>query len=206
MNLRPFPADTHIVWNRLDQPGREKAHIERTATGWRLTGDITIADASLAEHLRYAIEADPAWRTHCAVVEGQADGAPVRFVLLADGQGHWTSKGSPVPELTGTLDVDLGFTPATNMLSIRRLDLEVGQSAASRAAWIRFPELRLETLDQTYTREAEQSFLYRAMVDGQPFAARLQTDPFGRILHYEGLWQAEPEVLEHGKFGAADWR
>jgi hypothetical protein len=29
------------------------------------------------------------------------------------------------------------------------------------------------------------------MVDGEPFVARLETDAFGRVLRYEGLWEAE---------------
>jgi hypothetical protein len=29
-------------------------------------------------------------------------------------------------------------------------------------------------------------------VDGEPFTAQLDTDAFGRVLRYEGLWEAEP--------------
>jgi hypothetical protein len=95
--------------------------------------------------------------------------------------------------LAGALDVDLGFTPATNTLPIRRLALAVGAGAAVRSAWLRFPELRLEPLEQTYTREAEHVFLYRALVDGEPFSARLDTDAFGRVVRYEGLWEIDVE-------------
>jgi hypothetical protein len=44
-----------------------------------------------------------------------------------------------------------------------------------RSAWLRFPEL-LEPLDQTYTREAEERFRYRALAEREPFIARLDTD------------------------------
>ncbi len=99
--------------------------------------------------------------------------------------------GVLAPELAGALDVDLGFTPATNTLPIRRLALAVGESAPVRSAWLRFPEFRLEPLEQTYTRESEQTFRYRAQIDNEPFVARLDTDVFGRVLSYEGLWEAE---------------
>jgi hypothetical protein len=178
-------------WRRLDVPGREEARVERTATGWRLTGEVDVEEAGVPARLRYAINCDPDWRTHSAVIEGEAGGDPIRFALAADGAGHWTRDGTPVPELAGALDVDLGFTPATNTLPIRRLALAVGASAPVRSAWLRFPELRLEPLEQTYTREVEQSFRYRAIVDGEPFIARLDTDVFGRVLRYEGLWEAE---------------
>lgn len=191
MTLRPFPTESLMRWRRLDVPGREQARVERTAAGWSLTGELDAEEAGVVARLHYAIDCDPGWRTRSAVIEGEVNGDPVRIALAADGAGHWMQDGAPVPELTGALDVDLGFTPATNTLPIRRLDLAVGESAPVRSAWLRFPELRLEPLEQTYTREAEQSFRYRAMVDGEPFTARLETDAFGRVLRYEGLWEAE---------------
>jgi hypothetical protein len=188
-------------WRRLDVPGREEARVDRTATGWRLTGELDVEEAGVPARLRYAIDCDSEWRTRSAVVEGEAGGGPIRFALAADGAGRWTRDGTPVPELAGALDVDLGFTPATNTLPIRRLALAVGESAPVRSAWLRVPELRLEPLEQTYTREAEQSFRYRALVDGEPFIARLDTDAFGRVLRYEGLWEAELAAAGAGRAG-----
>lgn len=186
-------------WRRLDVPGREQARVERTAAGWRLTGELDVEEAGVAAQLRYAIDCDPQWGTRSALIAGEVNGDPIRFALAADGAGLWTRDGTPLPALAGALDVDLGFTPATNTLPIRRLGLAVGESAPVRSAWLRFPELRLEPLEQTYTREAEQSFRYRARVDGEPFTARLETDAFGRVLRYEGLWEAE--LAEPGENG-----
>lgn len=191
MTLHPFPQESRARWRRLDVPGREEACVERTISGWRLTGELDVEEAGLAARLRYTIECDPEWCTRSALVEGEAGGAPIRFALAADGAGQWTRDGAPLPDLSGALDVDLGFTPATNTLPIRRLGLAVGESAPVRSAWLRFPELRLEPLEQTYTREAEQIFRYHAIVDGEPFIARLDTDEFGRVVRYEGLWELE---------------
>lgn len=191
MTLRPFPAASRMIWRRLDAPGREEARITQTETGWHLTGEVTVEEAGIVARLRYVIHCDAAWRTRSAVIEGTAGGSAVRIALAADGAGHWTLDGKPMREFTGALDVDLGFTPATNTLPIRRLGLDIGDSALVRSAWLRFPELRLEPLDQTYTRETERSFRYRAIVDDEPFVARLDVDAFGRVLRYEGLWEAE---------------
>lgn len=191
MSLAPFPAESHMRWRRLDVPGREDARVEQTSDGWRLTGQLDVEEEGVPARLRYRIDCDEAWRTRSALIEGEMGGRPVRFDLAADGAGQWTRDGQPVPEVAGAMDVDLGFTPATNTLPIRRLGLAVGGSAPVRSAWLRFPELRLEPLEQTYTREAEHAFRYRADVDGEPFTARLDTDAFGRVLRYEGLWEAE---------------
>jgi hypothetical protein len=201
MSLAPFPEKLRARWRRLDVPGYEAACIERTATGWRLTGNLDVEETGLAARLRYVIECDPEWRTRSALVEGEAGGAAIRFSLAADGAGQWTRDGTPLPDLSGTPDVDLGFTPATNTLPIRRLALAVGESAPVRSAWLRFPELRLEPLEQTYTREAEQVFRYRAVIDGEPFSARLDTDAFGRVVRYEGLWELELGASDGARAG-----
>lgn len=191
MTLQPFPDESRARWRRLDVPGREEAVILRATNGWRLTGHLEVEETGVAAKLRYAIECDPAWRTRSALVEGESNGSPIRFALAVDGSGRWTRDGLPLPEVAGALDVDLGFTPATNTLPIRRLNLAVGDSASVRSAWVRFPELRLELLDQTYAREAERVFRYQAAVDGEPFMARLDVDAFGRVVRYEGLWEME---------------
>lgn len=178
-------------WRRLDVPGREEAHVERTDAGWRLTGALEVEDGGVAAVLRYTVDLDAGWRTRSALIEGMANGEPVRFDLACDGAGNWSRDGVPLPALAGADDVDLGFTPATNTLPIRRLSLAVGETRAVRSAWLRFPELRMEPLEQTYTRRAERVFRYHALVDGEPFTARLDTDDLGRVLRYEGLWEAE---------------
>ena len=191
MIMKPFPSKSHMHWRRLDVPGREQARIEQTAGGWHLTGQLQAEEASVRAQLMYVIECERDWRTRRAVVTGWASGAPMRFEFAADGAGHWMLNGAPLPLVEGALDIDLGFTPATNLLPIRRLDLAVGERADVRTAWVRFPELRVEALEQSYQREAARVFRYDAMVDGERFQARLDTDEFGRVLLYEGLWEAE---------------
>jgi len=187
-----FPSASRMRWRRVDVPGREEAEIEQSAEGWLLTGRLEAEEEGVSARLRYRIDVDPRWHTRSALIEGEANGRPVRFALTADGAGQWARDGAALPALAGALDVDLGFTPATNTLPIRRLSLAVGETAPVRSAWLRFPELRLEPLEQTYTREAEQVYRYLAQVDGEPFSAQLDTDAFGRVLRYEGLWEAEP--------------
>ena len=49
---------------------------------------------------------------------------------------------------SGCIDLDLSFSPATNLLAIRRLALPVNEIAEVRSAWLTFPDLDLEPLDQ----------------------------------------------------------
>ena len=189
MTLRPFPPESRVRWRRIDVPGSEEVQIEWTGEGWRLTGELTVEEDGVDAQLRYVIECDAAWRTRTASIQGEAGGRPVRVFLASDGKGRWTRDGEPLAQLEGAIDVDLGFTPMTNTLPIRRLNLAIGEHARVQSAWLRFPELRLELLDQTYTRESDSVYRYQTMVDDVPFEARLDTDAWGLVLHYEGLWE-----------------
>ena len=86
-------------------------------------------------------------------------------------------------------DVDLAFSPATNLLPIRRLALAVGATATVRAAWVRVPELTVEVLEQVYTRLGPERYRYES-ADGA-FQRELVVDATGFVLEYPGLWHAE---------------
>lgn len=189
--MKTLPGKSHMHWRRLDGAGCEEASIEQTGGGWRLTGQLEAEEARVHAELRYVIDCDSKWRTRRAVVTGTASGDNVRFEFTADGEGEWRLNGAPLPLGHGALDIDLGFTPATNLLPIRRLDLEIGERATVRTVWLRFPELRVDRLEQWYQREGARAFRYEAQLDAERFQARLRTDEFGRILLYENLWEAE---------------
>ena len=191
MTLDPFPPQSRMRWRRLDVPGWEESLLVRAPDGWRLSGELEVTERSDLASLRYTIEVDESWCTRLATLDGDVAGHRLRVHLQADGAGQWTRNGRVLPVLNGALDIDLAFTPATNLLPIRRLQLAVGEARRVRSAWFRFPELRLEPLEQAYCREAPNVYRYVAEVDGEPFTARLDTDDEGRVLRYEGLWVAD---------------
>jgi hypothetical protein len=88
------------------------------------------------------------------------------------------------------VDLDLSFSPSTNLIPIRRLDLAPGQQGEARAAWLQFPSLALEPLAQLYRRTGESSYHYETL-DGS-FATELEVNPMGFITRYPGRWELEP--------------
>ena len=94
----------------------------------------------------------------------------------------------PQPQVRGCIDVDLGFSPVTNTLPIRRLALPVGGEAAVRAAWLRFPELEFVPLEQVYRRLAAERYLYESA--GGRFRAELEVDAWGLVTRYGDYWLA----------------
>ena len=121
---------------------------------------------------------------------GSLGGERVHIALLHDARaGIWTRDGIEQPQVAGAVDVDLGFSPSTNTLPIRRLTLPVGVAAPVRSAWLRFPELELEALDQVYTRQAERQYIYQT--SGGRFRAILEVDEARLVTRYGDYWIAE---------------
>jgi Uncharacterized protein conserved in bacteria len=113
------------------------------------------------------------------------------------GPGRWRLNDADCPAVTGCLDLDLSFTPATNLLPIRRLALPIGETAAVRSAWLTFPALTLEPLDQVYRRTHATTYAYES--DGGSFSTELEVNGDGFVTRYPNLWEAEarrhPSVL-----------
>ena len=94
----------------------------------------------------------------------------------------------PAPHFGACADIDLGWTPATNTIPIRRLKLEVGETSSITAVWVRFPELDVVRNEQRYTRLASDRWRYQS----GDYDFELVTDAAtGLVLVYGGdLWRA----------------
>ena len=176
-----------IMWQRLDLPGSEVADLRAAGAGWRLSGIVLVTHDGKPCRLEYGIECDATWRTRIAQVRGHVGTRPVSVDLFRSDHGSWAVNGAVVPAVHGCIDVDLGFSPSTNLLPIRRLNLRIGEQAAVRAAWVRFPELTVEVLEQTYARLSEETYAYESA--GGTFRRELTVNDTGFVVEYPGLWR-----------------
>jgi hypothetical protein len=109
----------------------------------------------------------------------------VAFDIVRTGDA-WTFDGKVQTEAAGCTDLDLGFTPATNLLPIRRLQLDDGVETPTRAAYYREFTPGLGALLQSYTRVGLGRVEYRS--PAHDFSATLQYHPCGFVTDYPGLW------------------
>lgn len=180
---------THsVMWARLDLPGSEVAELRAEGAGWMLSGLVLVAHGGRPCRLEYRIECDAAWRTRIARIRGYLGAERVSVDLFRSDHDSWAVNGAIVPALHGCIDIDLGFSPSTNLLPIRRLNLRVGDRAAVRAAWVRFPELTVEVLEQEYARASEETYVYESA--GGTFRRELTVNAAGFVTEYPGLWRA----------------
>jgi hypothetical protein len=173
-----------LIWTSHFQFSTEHVTIKPVDGGWAMRGTAIAIFDDLPALITYSIGCDPAWMMRDVLVTIE-HGAASRSVALSAASGRWTVDGNERSDLGGCTDIDLGITPFTNTLPIRRLDLAVGASAPASAAWVRFPDLAVERLDQTYTRLAGDRYRYESI---SGFTAELTVDDFGIVREYGDLW------------------
>jgi hypothetical protein len=176
-------------WRRLDLPGTDRATLTTTDRGYLLLGHSQFQDEAGETDLHYSVQVSPTWRTERARVEGNGPTGPLTLDIAVSASGDWTLNTVALPEVRGCIDVDLNFTPATNLLSIRRLALATGAAAEVIAAWLEFPEPSLKPLRQLYTHLGNGRYDYHC--PQIPFDAVLASTPDGFVSHYPPLWEPE---------------
>lgn len=171
-------------WRRLDAEGTDRCTLAQVDNGWILAGQALWREGAVDCRLTYAVRCDPEWRSLSADVTGRCGEMEVRLRIAPAGKG-WALNDVPQPGTEGLADIDLGFTPATNLLPVKRLTGQGGVHQAP-AAWL-VPGLdRLERLDQTYARETAGSTRYAAPAVG--YADVLELHGSGFVTRYPGLW------------------
>ncbi|RYF31787.1 MAG: hypothetical protein EOO26_12815 [Comamonadaceae bacterium] len=182
-----------ILWQRLDAPGHDACRLERSDTAWQLDGAAVFrqADGQIAQ-LHYRVRCDRNWHTQWGTVRGWLGSRAIDLSVVRRADNHWTLNDAPVPDLAHCVDLDLGFTPATNLIQLRRLQLAAGEGASAPAAWLDLEEGGLTLLDQRYERRGEADYHYQA--DRFDYAAVLAVSPEGFVRDYPGLWLTVPEV------------
>lgn len=187
--MRPTAA---FFWRKLDHPGHDSCRLFKLSNGWRLAGAAVFWDDGRPCHFHYEVLTDAAWRTRRATVAGYLGNRAIDLRINAAGNERWKVGGEAQNSVAGCVDVDLAFTPATNLIALRRLSLKVGQRAKAPAAYLAFPRMRFVKLPQTYHRIGRNEYEYEAPTVG--YAGTLQVLSSGAVIHYPGLF----ERLESG--------
>jgi uncharacterized protein len=182
------PTTRAVLWADRETGGLDRCVLsDGGSEGSRLTGTALVTYEAVPYEIRYTVMVDAAWRTTSVGVHVQGGpGDDARLALLAADDGTWSVGREPYEELTGCIDVDLGATPATNTIPVRRLGLAVGESADISVVAVRFPDLAIAAEEQRYERQAPDLYRYSS----GPYAAELVVDRHGLVLDYEELWHA----------------
>jgi hypothetical protein len=145
-------SDQAILWRRVDRAGHEAAGLRAEASGWRLAGTAVFAHEGQACRLDYAVQCDGRWHTVSGRVAGFIGTTAIDVDVSVDAAGRWQLNGADWPAVEGCVDLDLNFSPSTNVLPIRA-GLAVRRRRCAQPGFAF--RLRARPLDQVYRRTGE---------------------------------------------------
>ena len=170
-----------VAWRRSDEvEADELCTLTVRDNGLSMVGTVLGAEEGRPVRVEYRVLADRAGVTTAAHVRDLRGFETRTIVLERDAKERWTVDGVAKRALKGCTDIDLGCSPSTNTLPIRRLRLAIGASHTIQAAWVRFPELVAVKAAQTYTRLDEFTYRYASGT----FEAELTVDDEGLVTAY----------------------
>lgn len=169
--------------------GTDRCTLSRLEQGWMLVGQAIWHDSGTDACLTYDVRCDPDWHSLSADVAGDVGGQKLSLRLNRSDEG-WHLNGKLQNDTANCEDLDLSFTPATNLLPLRRLALDRGQSGFVSAAWLSPDLLAIVQLDQVYTKGAGDLVGYSS----PQFDAQLVIHSTGFVTHYPDLWDGWVDV------------
>lgn len=159
--------------------------------GYVISGTALYLDGIQPAKFDYRVRCNSDWSSCSAWVGGWVSFEKKEFSISRDAAGIWFMDEIEITGVTGLLDVDLGFTPATNTNAIKRLNLDVGEEQETTAVWLDTEDWCFKPLMQTYRRLSRTEFAYSS--PSNDYTATLVTDDFDIVQVYPQLWEAISE-------------
>jgi uncharacterized protein len=175
-----------VIWRRnLDDHSFEECVVTASPAGFGIGGHVIAAQDGAPLVVRYEIGCDDAWSARSVTIEQRLGDTQRRLRLERAGDG-WLVDGVHDARLDRCAEPDLGLTPSTNALAVRRLGLAMGQAAEIKCAWVKFPALSVEPSLQRYQRLGDHDYRYTNVASG--FTALVAVDALALPVSYEGIW------------------
>lgn len=194
------PARQLVVWQGTEGNRWETALIDLSSTGIVAEGTQIGLDP-VPYRLDYTLDASDNFVTRALDLRACGEDWERTLALRHDGQGYWeaTVSASSLPAATLSVDglseardCDLGLSPLTNLMPLRRLGLLSHTTTASIVvAWVSVPDLELQPYRQRYERialtesAATVRFIDEDLLPG--FVADLELDSNGIVENYPSL-------------------
>ncbi len=181
-----------LIWRSLAWPGTEYFNLWEEDDYWKVEGTVVLALDGYPTLVHYHVLCDRQWETRAVDVDMKTGATTRTLKISVDEKHRWHVDGKELRAVRGCLDVDLSITPSTNTLPVRRLNLAVGENKAVTAAWVRFPELTVQTLTQKYIHVEEQRYWYQSELSDKVW--NLEVDEMGLVRRYAEGWERDAVI------------
>jgi len=150
--LTAFPADGYTArWHTWNREGDEKLDLRWENEGWTATGEVG------KEAVTYVIRLSASWQVRQFLLFRDLEEPDLW--LGTEGGGRWGEmNGAHRPDIDSCIDIHLPCTPFSNTLPIRRLQLNVGDSAEVMSASIDVETLGVVRVSHRYRRLGARRF------------------------------------------------
>jgi uncharacterized protein len=176
-----FPADGFTArWQTWDTAHEEVVTLRWENEGWTATGEVG------REKIHYVVRLSPLWQVRQMLLFRDLEEPDLW--LATDGSGRWGEmNGAHRTELDGCRDLDLGCTPFTLMLPVRRLPVDVGDEFEVPVVDVDVDTLGIVRSVRSFTRISERGWLYRER--STPVAREITVDEYGLALDDPGRFR-----------------
>jgi uncharacterized protein len=163
---------------------------------------VAIASNPLSYRLDYTLETTAGFITSRLRVVSRGEGWRRAIELERDDRGIWKlgveaegavdlpAPGGDPAAFAGAVDCDLGLSPVTNLMPVRRLGLSSdGDPVELTMAWVSVPDLSVRADGQRYafvSADRDHRVIRYEATDGS-FAANITLDQDGLVIDYPGI-------------------
>ncbi len=173
-----FPSDGYTArWQTWDRVHDEVLTLRWENEGWTATGEVG------RERVHYVIRLSPTWHVRQFLLFRDLDQPDLW--LATDGGARWGEmNGDHRTELDGCIDLDVGCTPFTNTVPIRRMPVDVGDRFDTQVVMVDVDTLGVIPVRQRYQRLTARRWHYENLDSGAE--TDLEVDEYGLVLDYPG--------------------
>lgn len=183
--LAAFSADGHAVeWVTSDGRYRESFTLNWENEAWTATGQVG------QQNIQYVLRVSPTWRVRQFLLFRDLDEPDLW--LAVDVKGRWGEiNGALRPELGASADIELGCTPFSATIPIRRLGLGVGESADIDVVAVDVDTLGAVAVPTRYERTGPARWRSVALPTGAE--RTFEVDEFGLVINEVGRFDRREE-------------
>lgn len=174
-----------IVWSGIGSPSLDYCCFSKQTGGWLFSGMLVAKLQGNSFGAHYELLVDETFETRSLGIEKIGVGKEI-MTKVEFRDDKWIVDGKDRVDLRECTDIDIEASPVTNTIPIRRYGLKVGERVDLTVAWVRFPNLVVAPLKQSYERLGDREYRYRS---ASGFTALIQVDDLGFVTRYGDVWK-----------------
>lgn len=177
----------YYIWKSDLLKSIEYACVEEKNDLWFISSTVLIAsNEKMAYKIDYTLEITKKWRIINSIINIDNLGKKKLIKIELNKKNNWVINGEKKINFNLCTDLDLGFSPLTNAIPIKRLNLRESESNNITALWVQYPSFEIKTLDQNYTNLGNNFYLYESDTS---FKSKLRVTPHNFVMDYPTYWE-----------------